>query len=693
MTARDRARRFLATVGGAPRRERHLAIQPAGRGADGAAVELRQLIRELEAERARLVDAQAVAKVGSWETELSTFTTIWSAETHRIFETDPATFRPTHDAFLERLPPGERTAVDEAFVRSIDLPGLQTIEHRLLMPDGRVKFVEERWRSFSDETGRPARAVGTTQDITDRKLTENALRESDEKFRQLADHITDAFWIRSADMRTLHYISPAFERIWGRSVESLYANPSEWADFIVPRDRARVFAAFDAVAGDWPLDVEYGITRPDGEIRSVRVRGFQVRDAAGAVIRHSGIVTDITERKALESRFLRAQRLESIGTLAGGIAHDLNNTLTPILMAVDMLREFVTDENALGLLATLQGSAQRGADLVQQVLSFARGVDGQRITVNPLHLMRELHKVMHETFPKSIDVQLVPGPGLWTVTGDPTQIHQVFMNLCVNARDAMAGGGRLVVTMDNVRLDGRQCARLHADALPGAYVKVHVQDAGTGIPPEMRDRIFEPFFTTKAIGEGTGLGLSTTMAIVRSHGGFIHLESEVGVGTAFDVYLPANTAEAAGEIVAARRAGPVRGNGELVLVVDDEDGILKVAQRLLERSGYRTLLAANGAVALAMYIEHHEDVAVVLTDMAMPVMDGPALILALKAMNPDVRIIGSSGLTSIIGIARAADAGAGHFLPKPYSGNALLEALQTALKPAAASPASPRREP
>ena len=358
-----------------------------------------------------------------------------------------------------------------------------------------------------------------------RQLEAERARLSDERFRQLADHIADAFWIRSVDMRTLHYISPAFERIWGRSVESLYANPSAWADFIVPQDRARVLAAFDARTGDWPLDVEYGITRPDGEIRSVRVRGFRVRDAAGAVIRHSGIVTDITERKALESRFLRAQRLESIGTLAGGIAHDLNNTLTPILMSIDMLREFVTDESALGLLATLQSSAQRGANLVQQVLSFARGVDGQRITVNPLHLMREWHKVMRETFPKSIDVQLVPGRGVWTVTGDPTQIHQVFMNLCVNARDAMAGGGRLVVTMDNVRLDGSQCSRLHADAQSGAYVKVRIEDTGTGIPPEMRDRIFEPFFTTKAIGDGTGLGLSTTMAIVRSHGGFIHLES------------------------------------------------------------------------------------------------------------------------------------------------------------------------
>jgi CheY-like chemotaxis protein len=347
----------------------------------------------------------------------------------------------------------------------------------------------------------------------------------------------------------------------------------------------------------------------------------------------------------------------------------------------------VSDEAGLSLLATMQNSARRGADLVQQVLSFARGVDGQRITVNPLHLMRDLLKVMRDTFPKSIDVQLTPGPGLWTVTGDPTQIHQVFMNLCVNARDAMPGGGHLVVTMSNVRLDD-QFSRLNADAHPGAYVKVHVEDDGVGIPPAMRDRIFEPFFTTKPIGEGTGLGLSTTMAIVKSHGGFIQLESEVGVGTTFDVYLPANTAEAAVEIVAAPQAGPTRGHGELVLVVDDEEGILRVAQRLLERSGYRTLLASNGAVGLATYTEHQQDIAVVLTDMAMPVMDGPALILALKSLNPDVRIIGSSGLTSVTGIARAASAGAEHFLPKPYSGNALLEVLRQALTPAAPRPES-----
>ena len=192
--------------------------------------------------------------VGSWETDLSSLEVIWSAETYRIFETNASTFHPTHDAFLDLTHPDDRAAVNDGFVQSIGLPGPQAIEHRVLMPDGRVKFVEERWRSFSDEAGRPVRAVGTCQDITDRKLTENALRESDEKFRQLADHITDAFWIRSADMRTLYYISPAFERIWGRSVKSLYASPSEWADFIVPQDRARVLAAFDALAEDSPLD-------------------------------------------------------------------------------------------------------------------------------------------------------------------------------------------------------------------------------------------------------------------------------------------------------------------------------------------------------------------------------------------------------------------------------------------------------
>ena len=335
----------------------------------------------------------------------------------------------------------------------------------------------------------------------------------------------------------------------------------------------------------------------DGRAIPVDARWTLVRDVRNEPHAILKINTDISERKALESRFLRAQRLESIGTLAGGIAHDLNNMLTPILMSVDMLQQTVTDEHAQGLLATMRHSAQRGADLVKQVLSFARGVEGQRITVDPLHLMRELLSVIRGILPKSIELAFTPGLDLRAVTGDPTQIHQVFMNLCVNARDAMPAGGHLVVSMDNVVVADAGIV-VERRRPPGTYVRVRVADDGTGIPAHLRDRIFEPFFTTKGIGEGTGLGLSTSLAIIKSHGGFMQLDSHVGAGTTFEVYLPANTAAAAPDLTAAVPAGLEPGDGKLVLVVDDEDGILRVAQRVLERRGYRVLLAANGEVAL-----------------------------------------------------------------------------------------------
>jgi PAS domain S-box-containing protein len=420
---------------------------------------------------------------------------------------------------------------------------------------------------------------------------------------------------------------------------------------------------------------------------TVEVGWTLVRDSSGRPKSILAINTDITEKKKLESQFLRAQRMESIGTLAGGIAHDLNNVLAPILMSVEVLKDMAGSEDELTLLATLKGSAQRGAELVKQVLSFARGVDGQRVLVNPLHLVRELVAVMRETFPKSITIRFQPPRELWTVMGDATQMHQVLLNLCVNARDAMPDGGTITLTMENIVLDATYAA-MNPDAVPGAYVMIKVEDTGTGIPPAIRDRIFEPFFTTKELGKGTGLGLSTTLAIVKSHKGFINLYSEVGKGTKFKVYLPANTTEAAAEEVAIEQTRLPRGNGECVLVVDDEEPIRKVAQSTLERFGYRVLLACHGADAIAVYSRHQGDVAVVLTDMAMPIIDGPALMFALKAMNPEVRIVASSGLAANDGVAKAMGAGVRHFVPKPYTAEVLLRTLQKVLaEPSVVPPA------
>ena len=392
------------------------------------------------------------------------------------------------------------------------------------------------------------------------------------------------------------------------------------------------------------------------------------------------INTDITERKKLEAQFLRAQRMKSVGTLAGGIAHDLNNILAPILMAVATLHEEATTDDAREILETLRSCSQRGADLVRQVLSFARGVEGERLLVQPSHLLDDIEQIIRQTFPKNVEFRLSHPRSLWAVEGDPTQLHQVFMNLCVNARDAMPKGGALTVTMKNVVLDATY-AGMNPEAKPGKYVVIKVADTGHGIAPEVREKIFEPFFTTKEVGKGTGLGLSTTATIVRSHGGFIVVSSEVGRGSAFEVYVPAADSRSVSRPPQANgQTKPVpRGNGELILVVDDEAAIRQITKSTLETFGYSVLLADDGAQAIGLFAQRRDDISLVLTDMMMPIMDGPTLISALHRIAPSVRVIAASGLHSGGDVARAALAGAVHFLAKPYTAEAMLTLIGTVL--------------
>ena len=297
--------------------------------------------------------------------------------------------------------------------------------------------------------------------------------------------------------------------------------------------------------------------------------------------------------------------------------------------------------------------------------------------VQPLHIAREIQQIVRDTFPKTLRFELKSERSPWTLTGDPTQLHQVLLNLCVNARDAMPNGGTIALRIDNMVLD-ETYSIMNPEAKPGPYVAISVADTGTGIPANIRDRIFEPFFTTKDIGKGTGLGLSTSLGIVQNHGGFITVASDMGKGSTFKIYIPANVIFAAAE-PAVKQPEPLHGNGELVLVVDDEEPILEVARSTLERFGYRVETALNGATAVSAYVRNMASVAVVITDMAMPIMDGPALVVALKAINPAVRIIGSSGLEEG-GISEAAKAGIREFIPKPFSAETMLRTIARVLQ-------------
>lgn len=415
--------------------------------------------------------------------------------------------------------------------------------------------------------------------------------------------------------------------------------------------------------------------RVDGEEFPIEASISQVNTEGHQL--YTVIIRDVTEKKRLEAQFLRAQRMESIGTLAGGIAHDLNNVLSPILTAVELLQMRFTDESSQRLLNILHTNAVRGSEMIKQVLSFARGVEGQYALLQPTHLIKEITKILTDTLPKNIAITFSIPVDLWNVTGDATQLHQVLMNLCVNARDAMPQGGTLHIEAENLAID-EHYARMNTDIKPGSYVSISVSDTGIGISQQNLSKIFDPFFTTKDQGKGTGLGLSTVAGIVRSHGGFVNVYSEEGRGSHFKIYLPAVEAVQLPSTPVLRADLPV-GNNELILVVDDEDAIREIAKETLRVFGYQVLTAADGTEALALFAQHKDEVRCVITDMMMPFMDGLATIRALRRLAPDIKVIVTSGLKSNDKTADAAQLGVKTFLAKPYTAEILLKALAAEL--------------
>jgi PAS domain S-box-containing protein len=504
------------------------------------------------------------------------------------------------------------------------------------------------------------------RDITERKRAETQLREQ----AALLDQARDAILVRDLEDRILFWNQGA-ERIYGWS--SAETVGKDIREIIYRANPAQYDKAKESVLGSGAWEGELHHTTRDGREIIAQSRWTIVRDDKGNPKSLLDINTDVTERRKIESQFLRSQRLESIGTLASGLAHDFNNILSPILTAIKMLGLRFPDDDSQRLLSLLQASAERGAGLVKQVLSFARGVEGERIVLQPRHLIREIVKIFKDTLPKSIEVEFNTPENLWTVAGDVTQLHQVLMNICVNARDAMPQGGKLTIKAENVRID-ESYARMNLDASPGPFVLITISDTGRGVPASIIDKIFEPFFTTKEHGQGTGLGLSTAMGIIRSHGGFINVYSEEGKGTHFKVHLPAVEISQGGEADETEIAVPT-GHGELILVIDDETVICKITKATLETYGYRAMTASDGTEGIALYAQHKDEIKVVLTDMMMPYMDGMATIRALQKMNPQVRIIASSGLTESSRAIEAAGVGVNTFLAKPYTTEALLTAL------------------
>ena len=510
------------------------------------------------------------------------------------------------------------------------------------------------------------------QSVAALRESEEKLRRSEAEFRVTFENAAIGMALMDIDGHPLKS-NAALQRLLGYSEEELRG--MAFSEFTHPDDVEADLALYrEMLAGKREhYQFEKRCLRKGGQVVHARLTTSVVRGPAGKAQYSIGMVEDITEKKQMEAQFLRAQRLESIGTLAGGIAHDLNNVLAPILMSCELLQMDARDEEACNMIGMIKASAERGASLVKQVLSFARGVEAQRIPVPLKQLMREMANFTRGTFPKSIRIQSHIPKNLWALSGDATQLHQVLLNLCVNARDAMPAGGELTMTAENIMVETRLPV-MDPDTKPGPHVVIKVTDTGTGIPPAIREKIFDPFFTTKEAGQGTGLGLSTTLGIVKSHGGFVKVDSEPGQGSTFEVWLPAELGKelATPQVEEARLP---RGNGERILVVDDEASLRALTRQTLEAYGYVVLTAANGGDALAIYSRHKDGIDVVLTDMMMPVMDGVALTLAVRKMNPVVRVLATSGLSDKEHQSKALGAGARLFLPKPYNAEMLLNSL------------------
>jgi two-component system, cell cycle sensor histidine kinase and response regulator CckA len=533
--------------------------------------------------------------------------------------------------------------------------------------DGSYYWVDTTIVPFLNSEGKPYQYVAIRSDITERKRAEEQIREQ----AALLDQAQDAILVRDLD-QNIRFWNKGAEKIYGWTAKEVVGTN------VFNESSAQFEEARKAVIQDGEWQGEIRQTRRDGEEIIVESRWTLVRDEKGQPNSILVINTDITEKKRMESQFLRAQRMESIGTLAGGIAHDLNNVLSPILMAIDMLQLKTTDVASKKWLDVLRTNAERGGDMVRQVLSFARGVEGERVALQPKHLIKEIVKILRETLPKSIEISFLIPNDLWIISADATQMHQVLMNLCVNARDAMPEGGSIAIKAENIFVD-QNYARMHLEAKPGRFVTISVSDTGPGMTPEIQSRIFEPFFTTKEMTKGTGLGLSTALTIVKSHGGFINVYSELHKGSQFTLYLPAVDMPGAAESAALQTDLPL-GHGELILVVDDEESIREITRSTLETFGYKVLTASDGTEALALYADKKNEIAVVLTDMVMPFMDGPATIRALQRMNPKVRIIAASGLGAGQRAGEGALEGVSVFLNKPYTAEKLLNTLALMLK-------------
>lgn len=538
--------------------------------------------------------------------------------------------------------------------------------NRYRCKDGTYRWIE--WRAVPHED---KLIYAAARDVTDWMNTTAELRRLHRAIEQ-----SPASIIITDTNGNIEYVNPKFTEVSGYTLQEVKGKTPRVLKSGQTGD-ATYRQLWETILAGNTWNGELLNRRKNGELYWELVSISPVRDVQGSITHFVGVKEDITEKRAIEERLLRSQRLESLGVLAGGIAHDLNNVLAPVMLSLDILRGNLKEERDLRLLDTAGKSLQRGKDIVRQVLSFARGMQGEMVPIQPKHIIREIEDLLKETFPRSIRIMVDVDKDLSTIVGDTTQIHQLMMNLAVNSRDAMPKGGVLTIEAANLTPDDK-FRKLHPESVAPSYVKISVRDTGRGIPPDKLKIVFDPFFTTKEPGKGTGLGLSTVHSIAKSHDGWVEIDSVLGKGTTVTVFIPATSAPEQPRPLPEPIT--VKGAGELILLVDDETAVRELGKLTLEDAGFRVIVAEDGIQGLSAYAKQPDAISLVISDVMMPNMDGAAMAQAIRHIKSHAKIIGISGIMEIDEQVALMKNYANATLNKPFNASSLLNTVKKVLQ-------------
>jgi PAS domain S-box-containing protein len=634
---------------------------------------------ELRRSEANLADAQRIAHIGSWSTDLLNNYLFWSDEVYEIFGISKAQFGANLESFINAIHPEDRQLVQAAADAAFWHGAPYNIEHRIITRTGFEKVVCELGEVTFDESGQPIRMTGTVQDITERKLSEEALRQAEAKYRGIVESLPAiVYLVQPFPPYSPIYISPNIKE-FGYSIEEWFNRPDMWVSLLHEEDRERVLSATEvAMHQGLVTELEYRIVGRDGTIHWVQDSGRFISDAQGNRVNWQGVILDITKTKELEEQLRQAQKLESIGRLSGGIAHDFNNMLTAINGYSDLtLRRLGAGDPLRHNIEEIMKAGERSAALTRQLLAFSRQQILLPVVLYLNEIITETMKMLQRLIGEDIELITVLSPDAGPVEVDPGQVTQVIMNLAVNARDAMPHGGKLTIETANVFL-APDYASQHVGVLPGAYVMLAISDNGTGMSAKTQQHIFEPFFTTKEVGKGTGLGLSTVYGIVKQSGGNIGVYSEEGIGTTFKIYLPRVVGQAK---ESKRRDSPddfPRGT-ETILLVEDEEMVRSLTRQILEECGYTVLEAQNGVEAISLCEKQDCQIDLLMTDVVMPQMGGRELAERFARVYPWMKILFTSGYTDDAVVRHGVINAETNFIQKPFTPDRLAHKVRKVL--------------